>query len=141
MLLDANVLLYAFINDYPQHRKTSDWLTGQLDDLHRIALPWVSILAFVRIATNRRVLAAPLSAMQAWSAISALLDHPRVWIPTPGSDHRMIFAALLNKHQPTADLIMDLSLAALAIEHGLPVVSSDTDFARFPEVLWINPLD
>lgn len=140
MLIDANLLLYALINDYPQHLKAKKWLIEQLAAQRRLALPWVNILAFVRIATNRRVLAEPLSAQDAWSAITQLLDHPRIWVPTPGIEHRAIFDQLMQQYQPTGDLVMDLSLTALAQEHGLQVVSSDSDFARFPESRWLNPL-
>ncbi len=140
MLIDANVLLYALINDYPQHAKSSAWLAGQLDGQRRVGIPWVNVLAFIRISTNRRILAAPLSALDAWNAMTQLLDHPRVWIPTPGIEHRKIFAILLQRYQPTGDLVMDLNLVALAQEHGLQIVSTDSDFARFPESRWLNPL-
>ncbi len=140
MLIDANVLLYALINDYPQHAKAKAWLSSQLAAQRRIALPWVNILAFMRISTNRRVLSEPLNAQDAWAAISQLLDHPRIWVPTPGSEHRGIFDQLMQRYQPTGDLVMDLSLTALALEHGLQVVSCDSDFARFPESRWMNPL-
>jgi uncharacterized protein len=139
-LIDANLLLYALINDYPQHAKAKTWLVQQLAAHRRLALPWVNILAFVRISTNRRVLAEPLSAHEAWAAISKLLDHPRIWVPAPGAEHRVIFDQLMQRYQPTGDLVMDLSLTALALEHGLQVVSSDSDFARFPESRWMNPL-
>lgn len=140
MLLDANVLLYAFIGDYPQHARARDWLSTQLRERRRLALPWPSMLAFVRIATNHRILATPLKPIDAWNAMQCLLDAPGVWIATPGAEHRSVFDGLLQRHAPSADLVMDASLAALAIEHGLGVVSTDTDFARFPEVRWINPL-
>jgi uncharacterized protein len=138
VLIDANLLMYALINDYPQHQKASAWLSDQLNGPRRI--PWVNILAFIRISTNRRVLATPLSSEEAWSAMSQLLDHPRVWIPTPGLEHRATFAELMRRHQPTGNLVMDLNLVALAVEHGLQIASSDSDFARFPEARWINPI-
>lgn len=140
MLIDANVLLYAIINDYPQHAKSSAWLVRQLDGQRRVGIPWVNILAFIRISTNRRMLAEPLSASDAWTAMMQLLDHPRVWIPTPGLEHRKIFTTLVRRYQPAGDLVMDLNLVALAQEHGLQVVSTDSDFARFPESRWLNPL-
>jgi len=140
MLLDANVLLYALISQFPQHQRASTWLKEQLASRRGVALPWPSMLAFVRIATNRRVLVEPLSGAQAWQAMSTLLDQPNVWIPIAGAAHRGIFAELMLRHAPIADLVMDLSLTALAVEHGLQVASSDTDFARFPEARWVNPL-
>jgi predicted nucleic acid-binding protein len=36
--------------------------------------------------------------------------------------------------------MQDAQLAALAIEYGVPVVSNDSDFARFPRCAWINPV-
>ena len=140
MLIDANVLMYALINDYPQHQKASAWLSDQLDGKRRIGIPWVNILAFIRLSTNRRILAAPLSAVDAWSAMNHLLNHPRVWIPMPGPEHRGIFAKLMARHQASGDLVMDLDMTALAVEHGLQIASSDSNFARFPEARWINPI-
>ncbi len=140
MLVDANVLLYALLKNFPQHVRMREWLTLQLAQNQRIAVPWASVLAFMRIATNRRVLAVPLTSQQALQAMTALIAHPNVWIAWPTPDHLRVFLELCDRHAAVGNVVMDLDIAALAMEHGLRVVSVDTDFARFPESRWLDPL-
>ena len=42
--------------------------------------------------------------------------------------------------QAAGPLVMDAALAAIAIEHGATLCTTDRDFARFPELHWTNPL-
>jgi predicted nucleic acid-binding protein len=39
---------------------------------------------------------------------------------------------MLSTTEVTGNLISDAALAAIAIEHGIPIVTNDTDFHRFP---------
>ena len=105
-----------------------------------MALPWVSLWAFVRIATNARALRHPLSPQQAWSVVEGWLEAPAAWVPSPGPGHRQILGALIVDKDLRAGLVSDAALAALCIEHGLAIVSADSDFARSPDVERINPL-
>lgn len=140
-LIDANLLIYATSEDIPQHAAASRWLTEQLEGTTRVGVPWLSLFAFVRIMTNRRLHERPLTADEAWTRVEALLALPVTWIPEPTHAHATVVARLCRRHQATGGLVMDAHLAALAIEHGLTVCSTDTDFARFtPEVRWLNPL-
>ena len=140
MLVDANILLYSVDEESPFHAPASTWLTQALNGPKRVALPWVSLWAFVRIATNPRALRHPLSPDQAWSVVEGWLEAPAAWVPTPGPGHRQILGDLLVGHDLRAGLVSDAALAALCLEHGLAIVSADSDFARFPEVERINPL-
>jgi toxin-antitoxin system PIN domain toxin len=140
-LVDANVLLYAVDADSPYHGSARDWLDDSIAGAAQsVGLPWPTLLAFVRIVTNPRVYRAPLSATQAWERVEAWLDQPAVWIPAPGSRHRHLLGALVRETRPTAALLPDVHLAALAKEHGLAVVSADTDFAKFDDLRWLNPV-
>ncbi|MBU6298406.1 MAG: PIN domain-containing protein, partial [Alphaproteobacteria bacterium] len=105
-----------------------------------VALPLASILAFVRIVTNRRVFpfAKPISA--AWQQASDWLSCPAVWIPQPTERHVDLLGELLSLPGMGGNLVTDAHLAALAIEHGLTLCSADTDFARFKALRWVNPL-
>ncbi|HEX9682067.1 MAG TPA: type II toxin-antitoxin system VapC family toxin [Acidimicrobiales bacterium] len=140
MLLDANLLLYAVDTTSPFHDRARPWLEDTLNGPRRIGLPWPSLTAFVRIATNPRALAEPLRPSDAWSLVRSWLDVPTAWIPVPTDGHAEILGHLVVDLDLRANQIPDAHLAALAIEHGLTIASADTDFARFAEVRWDNPL-
>lgn len=140
MLIDANILLYSIDEASPFHAAARDWLTSALNGPKRVALPWQSLWAFLRIATNPRAVRNPLSPGDAWRHVEDWLEAPAAWIPTPGTGHRVILEQLLVEKDLRAGLVTDAALAAICIEHGLAIVSADSDFARFPEIVWINPL-
>lgn len=140
MLLDANLLLYAVNKRAAQHQRTAAWLTEQLNGPRRVGLPWQSLGAFLRIATHPRAFQRPLTPDTAWGRISDWLAARVTWIPEPGAEHARILCRLMEQHDIRGNLVPDAQLAALALEHGLEVCSADSDFARFPDVRWINPL-
>lgn len=141
MLVDANLLLYATDSGSRFHPPARDWLLERLNGSRRLALPWQSLGAFLRLATHPRVSARPLAPADAWGAVSAWLRSPAAWIPQPGPGHAALLGELLVRYEAAGNLVPDVQLAALALEHGLTVCSADTDFARFTEVRWINPLE
>lgn len=140
MLVDANILLYSVDEESPFHRAAQDWVVEALNGPRRIGIPWMSLTAFVRIATNPRALAQPLTAVEAWEFIEEWLDAPATWVPAPGRGYRAILGRLLGDLDLRANLVSDAALAALCIEHGLQIVSADSDFARFDEITWFNPV-
>jgi hypothetical protein len=140
ILVDANLLLYAYIRGYPQHEVARQWLDDQLNDSPRVGLPWPSLLAFVRIAANPRIFERPSTVGQAWAQARAWLSLEAAWIPSPTDRHEECLASLLEAATFDANLVPDAHLAALAVEHGLTLCSSDGDFARFPGLRWRNPL-
>lgn len=140
MIVDANILIYAVDQASSQHLRAKTWLEQQLNGESRVGLPWPSLLAFMRIATGIRTASAPLASKSAWSIVEAWLDSPVAWIPSPTSRHREVLARLVDKYEVTGNLVPDAHLAAYAIENGVPLASADTDFARFSELRWINPV-
>jgi uncharacterized protein len=140
ILVDVNLLIYSKISDFPQHPKARDWLDRQLNSPGRVGLCWHSLLGFVRIVTNPRMSSQPLGIEQTWQQVEDWLSRPSAWIPTPGPRHQEVLATLIQATRPTGNLIPDTHLAALAIEHGLIMSSTDGDFARFPGLRWENPL-
>lgn len=140
MLLDANILLYAIDKTSPHHEPAASWLTETLNGTQRIALPWQTIGAFVRISTHPRIYERPLSGDAAWKVVNSWLSRELIWIPPASERTAFIFGELVATSGATANLVTDAQLAALAIEHGLPVVSADTDFDRFTGVRRINPV-
>jgi toxin-antitoxin system PIN domain toxin len=140
MLLDANLLLYAVDLESPFHPRASAWLSDALNGSRRVGLPWTSLTAFLRVITNPRSSRDPLAAGEAVAQMQRWLATPVSWIPEPGPGHADLVANLITKYDLRGNLIPDAHLAALALEHGLTLYSADSDFARFPELAWVNPL-
>lgn len=139
MIVDANVLLYAEDDTSPFHAAARDWLTQALNGYTRVGLPWASLLAFVRIRTNPRIFANPLSGGAAWEQVESWLHAPAAWLVQPTEDHPYVLGGLVERYHLGGKAIPDAHLAAMAIEHGVAVCSFDSDFARFTELRWINP--
>lgn len=140
MLLDANLLLYVVHRRADQHEAAARWLTERLNGSRRVGLPWQSLAAFLRISTHPRAFQRPLSPATAWARVTDWLGAPVAWIPEPGPEHARILGDLITMYDVRGSLVPDVLLAALAIEHGLTLCSADTDFARFRELRWDNPL-
>jgi uncharacterized protein len=140
MLVDANVLLYSVDVSSPFHQPAKDWLETALNQPARVGLPWASLLAFQRISTHPRASLSPLSPSAAWSFVADWLDADATWVPAPGERHAEILRDLIVAGDLRGNLVTDAHLAALAIEHGVGVCSADSDFARFPQINWLNPL-
>ena len=139
-LVDANLLLYARDSESRQHEEAKDWLSARLNGAVRIGLPWPSLLAFLRISTHPRAYERPLSPAAANEQVAQWLAAPASWTPAPTERHGELLGDLIERYELRGNLISDGHLAALAIEHGLEVYSTDTDFARFEEVRWVNPI-
>lgn len=140
MLVDTNVLLFAIDERSPFHEPTRSWLTHQWGTGSRLGMPMQVVVSFLRLATSSRVFPRPLTPTEACDQMQTWLDHPVAWIPEPGSGHVQILCDLVVRYHLSDKLIPDAELAALGIEHGLAVASADTDFARFTEIRWVNPL-
>jgi toxin-antitoxin system PIN domain toxin len=140
MLIDANLLLFAVNEQAHRHDLAAEWLTRQLNGGRRVGLPWQTLGAFLRIATNPRAFRRPLAPVKALEVLSNWLSAPVAWIPQPGAEYHRVLGQLITTYNVSGNLITDAMLAALAIEHGLTLYSADTDFARFRELRWENPL-
>jgi toxin-antitoxin system PIN domain toxin len=140
ILVDTNLLVYASIASVPQHSIAKAWLDERLNGTAPVGLPWPGLLGFVRIASNPRIFEHPVPIGEAWKQVENWLDSPPVWVPLPTERHREILGPLLSASGGRPNLVPDAHLAALAIEHGLILCSSDGDFARFSGLRWENPL-
>jgi toxin-antitoxin system PIN domain toxin len=140
ILVDVNLLIYAVAAETPQHQAARKWFDDQLNGSAKVGLPWPSLLGFLRLISNRRLFerAMPLSA--AWQVIESWRAQECVWTPAPTSRHAVVLGELIGREVNRHDLVPDAHLAALAIEHGLVLCSTDGDFARFRELQWRNPL-
>jgi hypothetical protein len=140
ILLDANVLIYAIDADSPQHERARRWLEQTLSSDTAVGLPWIVVLAFVRITTRAGVLRQQLSAEDAIAFVDQWLDQPYVEMVGPGPAHWPLLKQLLRAAGAAGNLTTDAHLAALAIEGGCELASTDHDFRRFAGVRLINPL-
>lgn len=140
-LVDANVLLYTYYPRAGQHERCRSWLEAEFSRGAAIRLAWATIVAFLRISTNPRVFERPLTTAEAEAAVSSWLELPSVAAVDPGDRYWDILRDLLHRAQVTGPLVSDAALAALAIEHGATLCTTDRDFARFPGLRTINPLE
>ena len=139
-VVDLNLLLYAVNRSGPHHAPARAWLEGALAGDEVIGLPWVVILGFLRTSTNPRVFPEPLHSGDALAVVDGWLARPVVHPVEPGGDHWRLLRDLLESAGAAGNLTTDAHLAALAIEHGAELVTTDADFARFPGLRWSNPL-
>ncbi len=139
-LVDLNLLLYAVNRDAVQHERAKTWLERTLSADESVALPWVVLLGFLRVTTHPRVFPNPLSADQAVATVDAWLAQPPVVVLHAGDEHWRILRDLLAVSGTAGNLTTDAHLAALAIESGAELCSTDSDFARFRHVRWVNPI-
>lgn len=139
ILLDANLLVYAYTPESPRHEAAGKWLEEVFNGPAKVGLPWPTLLAFARLMGNPSVVSKPVPLNEAWAQVKQWLKLPQTWIPLPTNRHLPIISGLLDE-ESKPDLAADAHLAALAIEHGLTVCSTDGDFARFRDVRWENPL-
>ena len=140
ILVDANILLYAEDSLNPRNQEAAKWWDNQLSGTDTVCLCWTVLSAFIRIGTNPRVFECPLSLEQAINRVQSWIDQPCIRIIRPTERHWTVFKQLLTEYQAAANLVTDAHLAALAIEHGCALASTDFDFARFSKLKWINPL-
>jgi toxin-antitoxin system PIN domain toxin len=140
ILVDANLLIYAVNQDLPQHKQARSWWEQTLSGTATVGIPWVSLLAFLRICTNLRIFAQPLSPEAAIAYIDEWLGLPPVRLVAPGTGHWAILRNLLLQTGMAANLTTDAHIAALALEQGYSVYSADNDFQRFPGVKHVNPM-
>jgi uncharacterized protein len=140
ILLDANLLVYAYAPAFEHHDRARQWLEDVLNGDRRVGLPWPSLLAFLRLVTNPRVIQPAQPMSRAWQVVREWLALDITWIPMPTENHADVMHELVVHVGNRSQLVPDVHLAALALEHGLVLCSADGDFARFPGLRWNNPL-
>jgi len=124
---------------FEAHARARAWLDDRLNGDERVGLPWGALLAFLRLSASPRVLTRPMALRDAASIVSSWLALPSTWVPQPTERHAETLGGLLAP-ETKADLVPDAHIAALAIEHGLLLCSTDRDFARFEGLRWTDPL-
>lgn len=140
ILIDANLLLYAYNPDAEEHEPARQWVESVLSGPSPVRFAWITLLAFLRIATSPRVFTQPLTPEEATAVVASWLEQPSAAVLDAGPQHWTILAGLLVEGQAKGPLVMDAHLAALAIEHGATLCTTDRDFTRFDGLRHVNPL-
>jgi toxin-antitoxin system PIN domain toxin len=140
ILIDVNLLLYAYDSASLEHDRAAFWLDLSLSLFAIVGLLWHTIVSFLRISTSPKMIFRPRELDDAISIVSEWLERPNVSIVDPTEQHWQIFSKLLPRSRVRGSLIMDAHLAALAIEHGATLCTNDRDFARFPGLRVEYPL-
>ena len=137
---DTNLLVYAVHKDSPEHPRAKRWLDDLLTGDELVGLPWVVVLGFVRVTTNRHVMPNPWRIDDALALVDQWYARRVVSVVEPGDSHWRILRGLLVDTGRGGNLTTDAHLAALCIERGATLHSADTDFARFRSLNWVNPI-
>lgn len=140
-IVDINLLIYAINKDAPHHSKAKKWLEDSLSSDEPFGFAWIVILGFLRIVTNGRIMPTPLISEVAIDSVNDWLLQPPSLTIVPSRKHWSIFKELLTPLGVAANLTSDAHLAALSIEHGARLYSTDNDFSRFQSLRWTNPIE
>ena len=140
ILIDANLLLYAYDPRAAEHERSRQWLEQTLSGSELVRFTSVTLWAFLRIATNPRVFEHPLTVAEALDTVTSWLAQPVAAVIEPGERHWDLLRDVASQGQATGPMMMDAVLAAVAIEHGATLYTTDRDFGRFPGLVWKNPL-
>lgn len=140
IVIDANLLVYAYDLASTDHKKSLVWLENVLSGVEAVGLPWQSMSAFLRVITNRRLAGARVTVEQAVLVVEEWLQQPNVQILVPGDQHWSVWRRMILEGRASGPLVSDAQIAALTIEYGGVLYTADRDFARFPGLRWKNPL-
>jgi uncharacterized protein len=140
IVLDANVLLYAYDTASSRHKRARSWLESTFSGMAPVGLPWQTIIAFLRITTNPKLPGDRFTVEEATQIVGRWLEQPNIRLLAPGDNHWSYLRQMMVDGQAQGPLITDAHLAALTIEYGGILHTTDRDFARFPGLRWINPL-
>ena len=141
IVVDANLLIYAYDVKSGHHRKSAAWFERVLSDKEAVGLPWPCISAFVRVVTNRRLAGMRVPVNAALATVEEWLQSPNVQVLVPGDRHWIVFRRMVIEGQAAGTLVSDAETAALTIEYGGVLHTADRDFARFPGLRWVNPVN
>lgn len=140
IVVDINLLIYAVNQDAPDHARAKAWLESTVSGTETVGLPWVVLLAFLRLTTRSGLFNKPLPVDTAFDIVDAWLQQPSVTVPESTARHLQTVRDLISPMGTGGNLVSDAHLAALAIEHGAELCSTDNDFGRFNRLRWRNPL-
>ncbi|HYO76474.1 MAG TPA: TA system VapC family ribonuclease toxin [Thermoanaerobaculia bacterium] len=139
IVVDANLLIYAYNVDASQHQRAAAWLERVLSNEEIVGMPWAVIHAFLRLTTGGVVFPSSVRMEQSLATVEEWLALPNVKLVEPGERYWQILRRLCTDASVRGNLVSDAHLAAIAIEQDATMYTTDKDFARFP-VRVVNPL-
>jgi toxin-antitoxin system PIN domain toxin len=140
IVLDANILIYAYDSGSSQHTKARAWVEKTFSSVEAVGLSWQTVAAFLRVMTNTRLPRPRLGLEQAARLVDEWLAQPNIRVLSPSDEHWISLRRMIVEGQASGALISDAQLAALTMEYGGVLHTTDRDFARFPGLRWTNPL-
>ena len=140
IVLDANILLYAYDSDSHQHAKARAWVEEVFSGPSPVGVPWQTVSAFLRIVTNAKLIGKRFTAAEAIEIVNQWIDQPNVRLLGPGDHHWDLLRQMIADGQARGPLVTDAQLAAVTVEYGGVLHTTDRDFGRFPGLRWKNPI-
>ncbi len=140
IVIDANILLYAYDADSDKHAKARAWVEEVFSGASPVGLPWQTVSAFMRIVTNPRLTGKRFTPAEVVEIVDEWVNQPNVRLLGPGDDHWNFLRQMMVDGQARGPLVTDAQLAALTIEYGGVLHTTDRDFSRFPGLRWKNPI-
>jgi uncharacterized protein len=140
IVLDVNILIYAYNKNSPHYAKARPWVEQLFSSFEAVGLPWQTISAFLRLTTHPNLKEMRSTIEQSSKIVDRWLEQPNVRVLAPGESHWALFRRMLLEGQASGGLVTDAHLAALTIEYGGVLHTTDRDFTRFPGLRWVNPL-
>jgi len=140
IVIDANILLYAYAADSDKHAKARAWVEEVFSGASPVGLPWQTVSAFMRIVTNPRLTGKRFTPAEVVEIVDEWVNQPNVRLLGPGDDHWNFLRQMMVDGQARGPLVTDAQLAALTIEYGGVLHTTDRDFSRFPGLRWKNPI-
>jgi len=141
IVLDANVLLYAYDAASSLHLRARTWIERVFSGDDPVGLPWQTVSAFLRIVTNPRLPGERFTLEEAAAVVDSWLQQPNIHLLSPGEHHWPLLRRTMIEGQARGPLLTDAQLAAVTIESGGILHTTDRDFTRFPGLRWTNPLE
>ena len=139
-IVDVNIVVYAVHRGAAQHETVRDWWEAALNSDEPVGLSWAALLGVLRLATHPAVFTQPLTVDQALGRLAAWLSHPNTRLLQETAEHWRVLQELISQTGTAGNRTSDAHLAALAICHGATLASCDSDFRRFRQLRWENPL-
>ena len=140
IVLDVNLLLYAYDGRSNSHDRARLWWQSTISGPELIGMPWQTIHGFLRISTDKRISGNQVSMERSLALVEQWMNLPNLRVLTPGESHWSLLRRMLLEGQARGPMATDAQLAALTIEHGGVLYTTNRDFARFPGLRWVNPL-
>jgi len=137
---DVNLLIYAYNTGDPRHRAAKKWLEELFNTSTQFGLSWLSISGFLRIITTKTLFGNGYSTSEAFEIVDEWLARPNMVFLMPTAKHYQILKKQVLAAGVSGADLTDAHFAALAIENGVTLATTDSDFSKFKDLKVVYPL-